>query len=94
MEGGALGGNRLDGSWNPSPWCVSSLPSFPENSSAALKARVCGLGPCKVLPHVSPPSMAPSLFHASLFVANSLTLVEPLLGTPHFSTLCHGEEQA
>lgn len=92
MEGGGLGDNRLNRYWKPSPGCVSSLLFFSENSPASLKARVCCLGPCKELPHAS--ALHGPLLHASLLVANSLTLVEPFLGTPHFSTLCHEEEWA
>ena len=92
VEGGGLGDTRLDGYWKTIPLVVSSLPSFSENSPAALKARVCCLGACGLLPHAS--ALHGPLLHASLLVANSLTLVEPFLGTLHFSTLCRGEKWA
>lgn len=101
VEGGGLGDNRLDGYWNRSPWCISSPLSFSENTSCSQKpteeqrtqTKGVLLGPLQGGSSCVPALHGPVL-HASLLAAVSFTLLESLLGTPHLSTFCHGEEQA
>lgn len=97
VEGGGLGDNRLDGSWDPYPWCISSPLSFSENSPVALrnsdrsrefKARVCWLGPCKVLPHVSLMSLFPPQLSAPR-LPSCCCFFDPGRATPRDSPLLH-----